>query len=145
MSIQSSINQMLSSVANQQLFKGLTTKVGEIKTDTGNLTEEQKRFNELIKKHGGLKNLTQDAENGKERIEDEIKLRKEYPDIDDTAETVYKGLSNMAQTRFKSVEELRRRITNIAQTRVTMEQLLAEDTQDVVKERYEQSKGCAQK
>ena len=63
MSIQSSINQMLSSIANQQLFKGLTTKVGEIKTDTGNLTEEQKRFNELIQKHGSVQAVADAAAN----------------------------------------------------------------------------------
>ena len=145
MSIQSSINQMLSSIANQQLFKGLTTKVSEIKSDTGNITDEQKRFNDLIKEHGGIKNLTQDAEYGKQQIEDEIKLRKEYPDIDDTATRMFKSLSDMAKTRFNSVDELRRRVTNIAQTRVTMEQLLAEDTQDAVKERFEQAKGGVQK
>ena len=145
MSIQSSINQMLSSIANQQLFKGLTTKVGEIRTDTENLTDEQKRFNELIQEHGSIKGLTQDADYGKQQIEEKIKLRQKYPDIDDTSEKIFKGLSNTAQARFKSVEELRRRVTNIAQTRVTMEQLLAEDTQDAVKERYEQSKGGVQK
>ena len=145
MSIQSSINQMLSSIANQQLFKGLTAKVGEIKTDTENITEDQKALNKLLNEHGGIKNLIQDAKYGKEQIEDEIKLRKKYPDIDDTSAKTFKGLSNMAQTRFKSAEELRRRITNIAQTRVNMEQILAEDTQDAVKERYEQSKGGVQK
>ena len=145
MSIQSSINQMLSSIANQQLFKGLTTKVGEIKTDTETLTDEQKRFNKLIQEHGSLEDLKQDANYGKQRIEEEIKLRQKYPDIDDTAATMFKNLSDMAKTRFKSVEELRRRIENIAQTRVTMEQLLAEDTQNTVKERYEQVKGGVQK
>lgn len=145
MSIQSSINQMLSSIANQQLFKGLTTKVGEIKTDTGNITDEQKRFNELIQKHGSVENLVQDAEYGKEQIEEEIKLHKKYPDIDDVAENIFKNISNMSQTYSKSVEELRSRVTNIAQTRKNMARILAEDTQDTVKERYEQAKGGAQK
>ena len=145
MSIQSSINQMLSSIANQQLFKGLTTKVGEIKTDTENLTEEQKRFNELIQEHGSIKDLKQNAEYGKEQIEAEIKLRQKYPDIDDIATRMVKSLSDMAKTRFNSVDELRRRIENIAQTRTNMKRILAEDTQDAVKERYEQSKGGVQK
>ena len=127
MSIQSSINQMLSSIANQQLFKGLTTKVKEIKTDTGNLTEEQKRFNELIQKHGSVQAVSDAAEVGKQMFEDEAEARKNYPGYDNV------------------VEELRRRVTNIAQTRKNMARILAEDTQDAVKERYEQSKGGVQK
>ena len=145
MSIQSSINQMLSSVANQQLFKVLTGKVGETKNDTGNLTEEQKRFNELIQEHGSIKDLKQNAEYGKEQIEAEIKLRQKYPDIDDIATRMVKSLSDMAKTRFNSVDELRMRIENIAQTRTNMKRILAEDTQDAVNERYEQSKGGVQK
>ena len=127
MSIQSSINQMLSSIANQQLFKGLTTKVGEIKTDTGNITNEQKRFNELIQKHGSIQAVEDAADLGKQMFEDEAEARKNYPGFDN------------------AVEELRRRVTNIAQTRTNMARILAEDTQDTVKERCEQAKGGVQK
>ena len=147
MSIQSSINQMLSSIANQQLFKGLTkkvgeirtdtenikgltTKVGEIKNDTGNLTEEQKRFNELIKKHGSVQALSDAADLGKQTIEGELEARKNYPGFDDAVT----GMSNMLQ-----------RIKNTALTRKNMKRILAEDTQDAVKERFEQAKGGVQK
>ena len=130
MSIQSSINQMLSSIANQQLFKGLTTKVGEIKTDTGNITEEQKRFNELIKKYGSLQAVSDAADVGKQEMDDEIEARKNFAGFDDAVT----GMTNMLQ-----------RIKNTAQTRKNMARILAEDTQDTVKERYEQSKGGVQK
>lgn len=130
MSIQSSINQMLSSIANQQLFKGLTTKVGEIKTDTGNITDEQKRLNELIQKHGSVQAVSDAADLGKQTIEDEIEARKKFPGYDEAVT----GMTNMLD-----------RIKNIAQTRTKMRRILAEDTQDTVKERYEQAKGGAQK
>ena len=130
MSIQSSINQMLSSIANQQLFKGLTTKVGEIKTDTGNLTDEQKRFNELIAKHGSVQAVSDAADAGKQMFEDEAEARKNYPGYDDAVT----GMANILQ-----------KIKNTAQTRKNMARILAEDTQDAVKERYEQFKGGAQK
>ena len=130
MSIQSSINQMLSSIANQQLFKGLTTKVGEIKTDTGNLTNEQKRLNELIKKHGSVQAVSDAADAGKQMFEDEAEARKNFKGFDDAVT----GMTDMLQ-----------RIKNTARTRTNMARILAEDTQDAVKERYEQSKGGAQK
>ena len=130
MSIQSSINQMLSSVANQQLFKVLTGKVKEIKNDTGNLTEEQKRFNELIKKHGSIQAVEDAADLGKREIEEELEARKQWPGFDDAVT----GMSNMLQ-----------RIKNTAQTRKNMARILAEDTQDTVKERIEQVKGGVQK
>ena len=126
MSIQSSINQMLSSIANQQLFKGLTTKVGEIKTDTGNITDEQKRFNELIQKHGSIKALSDAADLGKQELEDEAEARKNFTGYDETVT----GMTNMLQ-----------RIKNMAQTRTNLTRILAEDTEDAVEERYEQSKG----
>ena len=127
MSIQSSINQMLSSIANQQLLKGLTTKVGEIKTDTGSITDKQKLFNELVQKHGSFEELSAAADLGKREIEDEIEARKNSPYFDD------------------AVQEMWRRVRNIAQTRTNMERVLGLDTQNAVKERYEQSKGGAQK
>ena len=130
MSIQSSINQMLSSIANQQLFKGLTTKVGEIKTDTGNLTDEQKRLYELIQNHGSIKAVSDAADLGKQTLEDEMEARKNFNGFDDAVT----GMNNMLN-----------RIKNVSQTRVNMARILAEDTQDTVKERYEQSKGGAQK
>lgn len=130
MSIQSSINQMLSSIANQQLFKGLTTKVGEIKTDTGNITDEQKRFNELIKKHGSIQAVEDAADIGKQEFEDELEARKNFPGFDNAVT----GMNNMLQ-----------RIKNTAQTRTKLARILAEDTQDTVTQRYEQSKGGAQK
>ena len=130
MSIQSSINQMLSSIANQQLFKGLTTKVGEIKTDTGNISEDQKRIGELIKKHGSVQAVEDAAGVGKQMFEDEAEARKNFTSFDDDVTR----MTNMLQ-----------RIKNRAHARINMEQILYEDTQDVVKERYEQSKGGAQK
>lgn len=130
MSIQSSINQMLSSIANQQLFKGLTTKVGEIKTDTGNITDEQKRFNKLIQKHGSLQALSDAADLGKQEMDDEIEARENFTGFDDAAT----GMTNMLQ-----------RIKNTAKTRKNLARILAEDTQDTVKERYEQFKGGVQK
>lgn len=130
MSIQSSVNQMLSSIANQQLFKGLTTKVKEIKTDTGNLTKEQKRFNELIQEHGSIQAVKDAADVGNRVIKEELEARKNFKGFDDAVT----GMSNMLQ-----------RIKNTAQTRANMKRILAEDTQDTVKERYEQSKGGAQK
>ena len=145
MSIQSSINQMLSSITNNKLYENIYKSLKNTETNVGGLTEEQKALNDLLGKHGGIKNLTQDAEYGKERIKEQIKLRQEYPDIDDTATRMFKSLSDMAKTRFNSVEELRGRIENIAQTRTNMARILAEDTQDTVKERFEQSKGGAQK
>ena len=130
MSIQSSINQMLSSVANQKLYEGLTKKVVEIQTDTGNLTEEQKRFNELIQKHGSVQALSDAADLGKQEMDDEVEARKNFPGFDDAVT----GMSNMLQ-----------RIKNTAQTRKNMARILAEDTQDTVKERIEQVKGGVQK
>ena len=130
MSIQSSINQMLSSIANQQLFKGLTTKVGEIRTDTKNITNEQKRFNELIEKHGSVQAVEDAAGIGKQTIEEELEARKNYPGYDDAVT----GMTNILDS-----------IKNTAQTRANMKRILAEDTQDAVKERYEQSKGGVQK
>ena len=130
MSIQSSINQMLSSVANQQLFKVLTGKVKEIKNDTGNLTDEQKRFNKLIEKHGSIQAVEDAAGIGKQTMEDEREARKNFAGFDE----VVTGMGNMLQ-----------RIKNVAQTRKYIARILYEDTQDTVKERFEQSKGGAQK
>lgn len=130
MSIQSSINQMLSSIANQQLFKGLTESVGGIKKDTGTLTDEQKRLNELIQKHGSVQAVSDAAGIGKQTMDDELEARKNFEGFDNAVT----GMSNMLN-----------RIKNVSQTRVKMGQILAEDTQDAVKERYEQSKGGAQK
>ena len=121
MSIQSSINQMLSSVANQQLLKGLTTKVGD-------LTNE--RLDELIKKYGGIQAVEDAAVVGKQQMDDELEARKNFTGFDDAVT----GMANMLQ-----------RIKNTAQTRKNMARILAEDTQDTVKERYEQAKGGAQK
>lgn len=106
---------------------------------------ELQQVSETILEHGSIKDLVEDARYGRQMIDDEIKLREEYPDIDNISEKIFKDLSNTAQTQFKSAEELRKRITNIAQTRVNMERILAEDTQNAVTERYEQSKGGAQK
>ena len=130
MSIQNSINQMLSSVANQKLYEGLTKKVIEIKTDTGNLTEEQKRFNELIKKHGSVQAVEDASKLGKDTMDAEAEARKNFKGFDDAVS----GMTDMLQ-----------RIKNVSQTRVNMQQILYEDTQDAVKERIEQSKGGAQK
>ena len=121
---------MLSSIANRQLFKGLTTKVGEIKTDTGNITNEQKRFNELIQKHGSIQAVEDAAGIGKQTLEDELEARKNFSGFDDAVT----GMSNMLQ-----------RIKNTAQTRANMKRILAEDTQDTVNERREQSNGGVQK
>ena len=121
---------MLSSIANQQLFKGLTTKVGEIRTDTKNITNEQKRFNELIEKHGSVQAVEDAAGIGKQTIEEELEARKNYPGYDDAGT----GMTNILDS-----------IKNTAQTRANMKRILAEDTQDAVKERYEQSKGGVQK
>ena len=101
MSIQSSINQMLSSIANQQLFKGLTTKVKEIKTDTGSLTEEQKRLNELIQKHGGIQKLTEAADVGQTTIEDRQRMDEMYPPEDEmnTDDWFGEPLNQVAATR----------------------------------------------
>ena len=101
MSIQSSINQMLSSIANQQLFKGLTTKVKEIKTDTGSLTEEQKRLNELIQKHGGIQKLTEAADVGQTAIEDRQRMDEMYPPEDEMNADDWFGepLNQVAATR----------------------------------------------
>ena len=121
---------MLSSVANQQLLKVLTGKVKEIKTDTGNLTDEQKRFNELIQKHGSIQAVEDAASIGKQELEDELEARKKFPGFDDAVT----GMSNMLQ-----------RIKNTAQTRKKLAYILAVDTQDAVKERCEQSKGGVQK
>ena len=122
---------MLSSIANQQLFKGLTTKVGEIRTDTENITNEQKRLSELIQKHGSIQAVEDAADLGKQTIEEELEARKNFPGFDDDAVT---GMGKMLQ-----------RIKNTALTRKNMKRILAEDTQDAVKERYEQAKGGAQK
>ena len=130
MSIQSSINQTLSSIANQKLYEGLTKKVIEIKTDTGNLTDEQKRLNELIQKHGSIQAIEDASKLGKQQMEDEIEARKNFKGFDDAVS----GMTDMLQ-----------RIKNVSQTRVNMQQILYEDTQDAVKERIEQSKGGAQK
>ena len=130
MSIQSSINQMLSSIANQQLFKGLTTKVGEIKEGTDDITAEQKRLNELIQKHGSIQAVEDAATVGKDAMDAEAEARENFTGFDDAVT----GMTNMLQ-----------RIKNTAVTRKNMARILAEDTEDAVKERYEQSKGGAQK
>lgn len=130
MSIQSSINQMLSSIANRQLLKGLTTKVGEIKTDTGNITAEQQRLNELIQKHGSVQAVEDAATVGKDAMDAEAEARENFTGFDEAVS----GMTEMLQ-----------RIKNTAQTRTNMARILDEDTQNTVKERYEQSKGGAQK
>lgn len=118
MSIQSSINQMLSSIANQQLFKGLTTKVKEIKTDTGNLTDEQKRLNELIQKHGGIQKLTEAADVGQTAIEDRQRMDEMYPPEDEMNADDWFGepLNQVAATRVQMQQNSARRTNeNIAQ------------------------------
>ena len=50
MSIQSSINQMLSSIANQQLYKGLIKDIGNIKTEVGNVGTEVSKTKKAIQK-----------------------------------------------------------------------------------------------
>lgn len=118
MSIQSSINQMLSSIANQQLFKGLTKKVGEI-------TDEQKRFNELIQKHGSIQAVEDAADLGKQEMDDEFEARKNFEGFDDAVT----GMTNMLD-----------RIKNTAQTRTKMRRILAEDTQENIAERLQKAK-----
>ena len=50
MSIQSSINQMLSSIANQQLYKGLTQGIENIKTEVGNVGTDVSKTKKAIQK-----------------------------------------------------------------------------------------------
>lgn len=50
MSIQSSINQMLSSIANQQLYKGLTKGIENIKNEVGNVGTEVSKTKKAIQK-----------------------------------------------------------------------------------------------
>ena len=50
MSIQSSINQMLSSIANQQLYKGLTKGIENVKTEVGNVGTEVSKTKKAIQK-----------------------------------------------------------------------------------------------
>lgn len=50
MSIQSSINQMLSSIANQQLYKGLSKGIENIKTEVGNVGTEVSKTKKAIQK-----------------------------------------------------------------------------------------------
>ena len=50
MSIQSSINQMLSSIANQQIDKGLTKGIENIKTEVGNVGTEVSKTKKAIQK-----------------------------------------------------------------------------------------------
>ena len=50
MSIQSSINQMLSSIANQQIYKGLTKGIENIKTEVGNVGTEVSKTKKAIQK-----------------------------------------------------------------------------------------------
>ena len=50
MSIQSSINQMLSSIANQQLYKGLTKGIENIETEVGNVGTEVSKTKKAIQK-----------------------------------------------------------------------------------------------
>ena len=50
MSIQSSINQILSSIANQQLYKGLTKGIENIKTEVGNVGTEVSKTKKAIQK-----------------------------------------------------------------------------------------------
>ena len=137
MSIQSSINQMLSSIANQQLFKGLTTKVGEIKTDTENITNEQKG---LTTKVGDIRKDTENITNEQKRFNELIQKHGSIQAVEDAAD-VGKDFGDIADDVLWSVNKLH----NIAQTRKKLAYILAEDTQDAVKERYEQAKGGAQK
>ena len=124
MSIQSSINQMLSSVANQQLFKVLTGKVKEIKTDTGSLTEEQKRLNELIQKYGGIQGLTEAADVGQTTIEDRQKMDEMYPPEDETNPDGWFGES----------------LNQVATTRVTTQQNSARRTNETIAQRLQKAK-----
>ena len=50
MSIQSSINQMLSSIANQQIYKGLTKGIKNIETEVGNVGTEVSKTKKAIQK-----------------------------------------------------------------------------------------------
>ena len=124
MSIQSSINQMLSSIANQQLFKGLTTKVKEIKTDTGNLTDEQKRLNELIQKHGGIQKLTEAADVGQTAIEDRQRMDEMYPPEDEMNVDDWFGEP----------------LNQVAATRVTIQQNSARRTNETIAQRLQKAK-----
>ena len=124
MSIQSSINQMLSSIANQQLFKGLTTKVKEIKTDTGSLTEEQKRLNELIQKYGGIQNLTEAADVGQTTIEDRHRMDEMYPPEDEMNADDWFGEP----------------LNQVAATRVTIQQNSARRTNETSAQRLQKAK-----
>ena len=124
MSIQSSINQMLSSIANQQLFKGLTTKVKEIKTDTGNITEEQKRLNELVQKHGGIQKLTEAADVGQTAIEDRQRMDEMYPPEDEMNADDWFGEP----------------LNQVAATRVTMQQNSARRTNETIAQRLQKAK-----
>ena len=124
MSIQSSINQMLSSVANQQLFKGLTTKVKEIKNDTGDLTEEQKRFNELIQKHGSIQGLTEAADVGQTIIEDQQRMDEMYPPEDEMNADDWFGEP----------------LNQVAATRVTIQQNSARRTNEAIAQRLQKAK-----
>lgn len=124
MSIQSSINQMLSSIANQQLFKGLTTKVKEIKTDTGNLTDEQKRLNELIQKYGGIQGLTEAADVGQTTIEDRQRMDEIYPPENEMNDDDWFGES----------------LNQVAATRVTTQQNSAQRTNENIAQRLQKAK-----
>ena len=124
MSIQSSINQMLSSIANQQLFKGLTTKVKEIKSDTGSLTEEQKRLNELIQKHGGIQKLTEAADVGQTTIEDRQRMDEMYPPEDEMNADDWFGEP----------------LNQVAATRVTIQQNSARRTNETIAQRLQKVK-----
>lgn len=124
MSIQSSINQMLSSIANQQLFKGLTTKVKEIKSDTGTLTDEQKRLNELIQKHGGIQKLTEAADVGQTTIEDRQRMDEMYPPEDEMNADDWFGEP----------------LNQVAATRVTIQQNSARRTNETIAQRLQKVK-----
>ena len=124
MSIQSSINQMLSSIANQQLFKGLTTKVKEIKSDTGTLTDEQKRLNELIQKHGGIQKLTEAADVGQTTIEDRQRMDEMYPPEDEMNADDWFGEP----------------LNQVAATRVTIQQNSARRTNETIAQRLQKAK-----
>ena len=115
---------MLSSIANQQLFKGLTTKVKEIKSDTGTLTDEQKRLNELIQKHGGIQKLTEAADVGQTTIEDRQRMDEMYPPEDEmNADDWFGELPNQ-----------------IAATRVTIQQNSARRTNETIAQRLQKVK-----
>ena len=126
MSIQSSVNQMLSSIANQQLFKGLTTKVKEIKTDTGNLTDEQKRLNELIQKYGGIQKLTEAANVGQNTMNDQ-KAADEFFDDYDAKHMNADGWFGES-------------LNQVATTRVTTQQNSARRTNETIAQRLQKAK-----